>query len=195
MINPDKDMQPTGQLEIYSASKSPEGAFLGSISTKRIETLLQAYRNTTSPELGDFPQAIAKLVARYKDGSKSRAHNVAYKNCCTAPPSLTTALIGARGATTVLFARLLLPLQTVEMMNNGGNNAAGKWMAGDLTSALKKAARPDCQAGNANNTLYVDLWTQVESELFPNITEYLWGSPHTTQSILRNVLKARYGQL
>ena len=52
-----------------------------------------------------------------------------------------------------------------------------------------------CQAGNANTTLYVDLWNQVESKLLPNITEYLWTSPHTTQSLLRNVLKARYGQL
>ena len=68
-------------------------------------------------------------------------------------------------------------------------------MAGDVTSALKKAVRPNCQAGNANTTLYVDLWNKVESKLLPNITEYLWTSPHTTQSILRNVLKARYGQL
>ena len=80
-VNPDKHVQPTGQSEIYNASgtmsainiSSPEdaleGAFLGSISTKRIKTLLQAYRNTTSPEPGDFQQAIAKIVARYKDGS------------------------------------------------------------------------------------------------------------------------------
>ena len=68
-------------------------------------------------------------------------------------------------------------------------------MAGDLTSALKKAFCPNCQAGNANTTLYVDLWNQVESKLLPNITEYLWTSPHTTQSTQRNVLKARYGQL
>ena len=83
---------------------SSEGAFLGSMCTKRIETLLQAYRNTTSPELGDFPQAIAKLTARYKDSSKSETHTVAYKNCYTAPSSLTTALISAMGATTELFA-------------------------------------------------------------------------------------------
>ena len=63
--------------------------------------MAQAYRN----ELGDFSQAIAKLIARYKDGSKSGTHTVAYKNCCTAPPSLTTALISALGATTELFAR------------------------------------------------------------------------------------------
>ena len=59
-VNPDKDVQPTGQSEIYnacetmSAVSSPEaafeGAFLASNSTKRIETLLQAYRNTTSPD-------------------------------------------------------------------------------------------------------------------------------------------------
>ena len=87
-----------------SAVYSPEGAFLGSMKTKRFETLSQAYQNTTSPELGDFPQAIAKLIARYKDGSKSGTHTVAYKNCHTAPPSLTNALISALGSTTELFA-------------------------------------------------------------------------------------------
>ena len=43
-------------------------------------------------------------MAKHKDGSKSGAHNVAYKNCYTAPPSLTSALISALGATTELFA-------------------------------------------------------------------------------------------
>ena len=105
-VNPDKDVQSTGQFEIYNASEtmsavnSPEGAFLGSMRKKSIETLAQAYRN----ELGDFPQAIAELIARYKDGSKSGTHTIAYKNCYTAPPSLTTALISALGATTELFA-------------------------------------------------------------------------------------------
>ena len=80
-------------------------------------------------------------------------------------------------------------------MSNDGNNAVEKWLAGDLTSALNKAVRPKRQAGNANTTLYVDLWNQVESKLLPNIAEYLWTSLHTTQSILRNVLKAHYGQL
>ena len=109
-VNPDKDVQPTGQFEIYNASEtmsaiySPEGAFWGSMSTKRIGTLPQAYRNTTSPELGDFPQAIAKLIARYKDRSKSETHTVAYKNCYTAPPSLTYVLISALSATTEQFA-------------------------------------------------------------------------------------------
>ena len=83
-----------------SAIYSPEGAFLGSMRKKRIETLAQAYRN----ELGDLPQAIAKLIARYKDGSISGKHTIAYKKCYTAPPSLTTALISALGATTGLFA-------------------------------------------------------------------------------------------
>ena len=70
------------------------------------ETLLQAYRNTTSSELGDIPQAIAKLIARHKDGSKSGPHTAAYKNCyCyTAPPSLTAALINALVAPTELSA-------------------------------------------------------------------------------------------
>ena len=85
-VNPDNDVQPTGQFEIYDASEtmsaiySPEGAFVGSMRTKRIETLAQAYWK----EVSDFPQAIAKLIARYKDGSKAGIHTIAYKNCYTA---------------------------------------------------------------------------------------------------------------
>ena len=52
-------------------------------------------------------------------------------------------------------------------MNNEGNNAAEKWLAGEFTSALKKAVQPKCQASNANTTLYVDQWTQVTSKLLP----------------------------
>ena len=66
-----------------------------------------------------------------------------------------------------------------------GNDAAEKWMAGDLK----------LPSGQCKRYLYVDLWNQVESKLLPSITEYLWTSPHATQSILGNVLKARYGQL
>ena len=90
---------------------------------------------------------------------------------------------------------LYWPAQIVEKMSNDGDDVAEKWQAGDLTLALKKVVRSKCQAGNANTTLYVDLWNEVESKLIPNITEYLRTSPHTIQSILRNVPKARYGQL
>ena len=61
-VTPDIDVQPTSQCKIYNASEtmsavySPEGAFLGSMSTKRIEILLHAYRITTSSGLGDFLQ-------------------------------------------------------------------------------------------------------------------------------------------
>ena len=52
---------------------------------------------------------------------------------------------------------LYLPVQLIEKMNNHGDDAVEKWPAGDLTSALKKAVCPKCQAGNANTTLYVDI--------------------------------------
>ena len=74
---------------------------------------------------------------------------------------------------------LYWPVQTVEKMRNDGNDAAEKWPAGDLTSTLKKAVRQKCQAGNANTTLYVDVWTQGESKLLPNISEYTYGHPRT----------------
>ena len=84
--------------ETISTVYSPEGAFIGSMRTNRIETSLQAYRDTTSLELG--PQARAGFNARYKNGSKSGSHCVACKNFYTALPSLATALISALGAKT-----------------------------------------------------------------------------------------------
>ena len=111
-VNPDKDVQPAGQFKIYHASEtisavySPEGEFFGSMRTKRNETLLQAHQNTTSSELCDFLKAIADLIAGYRDGSKFGSHTVADKDCYTALPSLTTALISALGATTGLSATL-----------------------------------------------------------------------------------------
>ena len=68
---------------------------------------------------------------------------------------------------------LYCSVQTVEKKSNDGNDGAEKWMAGDLTSALKKAVRPKSQAGNANTTLYVDLWNLVESKLSLNTYGHL----------------------
>ena len=52
---PDNYVQPTSQFasdnasEMSSALHSPEGAYLGSLCTERIKTLLQAYWNATNP--------------------------------------------------------------------------------------------------------------------------------------------------
>ena len=67
--------------------------------------------------------------------------------------------------------------------------------AQNLQSQACSDVHPKSQAGNADTTSYVDLWNQVESKLLPTITEYLCVVCGNVQSILRNVLKALYGQL
>ena len=90
-VNPDKVVQPTGQFDIHSAGQfdihnasetmsaiySPEGASLGSMRTKRIETM--KHKQLTESVPAD-PQAIAELIARYSDATKSGTPIVA--SCC-----------------------------------------------------------------------------------------------------------------
>ena len=66
-------------------------------------------------------------------------------------------------------------------MNNEGNDATRKWLAGDLISAFKEAVRPNYRAGNANTTFYVDLWNHVEGKILPkNLNDY--GHPETSHN-------------
>ena len=107
-VNPDKEVQRSGQFEVYNASEtpsaihSPQGAFLGSMHTERTMTLLQADQNTSS-QPDDFLQVIAKLIVRYKDGCESGSHSIPYKHCYTTPLSLTIARISAVGKSTEII--------------------------------------------------------------------------------------------
>ena len=87
------------------------------------------------------------------------------------------------------------PCHNVESKNQDGSTRTDVWLVGNLTSAIKAIASPSCQSGNTNDTLYVDLWKQIEHKVLPNSLEHPWTSRIVTASILRNTLKARYGQL
>ena len=87
------------------------------------------------------------------------------------------------------------PCHNVESKNKDGSTRTDVWLVGNLTSAIKAIASPSCQSGNTNDTLYVDLWKQIEHKVLPNSLEHPWTSRIVTASILRNTLKARYGQL
>ena len=77
--------------------------FSGSMSTKRTETLLQAYRNTTSPELGDFlPAKLNSLLDTRMD--PNLGHILLPTRIATLLRQASTALINALGATTELWA-------------------------------------------------------------------------------------------
>ena len=52
---------------------------------------------------------------------------------------------------------LYWPVEAVKKMNQEYNKAVKNGLAGDLTSALTKAACQNCQAGQANTTLHVKI--------------------------------------
>ena len=71
----------------------------------------------------------------------------------------------------------------------------GWFKLANLQSAVKDNVRQTCQTGNANQTLYVQAWEDIEKEILPKISTHLWTSSKISFSMLRNTLKARYGQL
>ena len=109
-VNLDKDVRPTGEFELYnisdklSAVYSPDGRFQGSINSARLSTLSQAYTDRTYHKAGSFPQALASLLARYKDGHGSGHHTVPHKHCLSAPVGLVNKLIAALSITPELLA-------------------------------------------------------------------------------------------
>ena len=113
-VNPDKDVQRTGQFEVYNASEtpsaihSPQGAFLGSMHTERIKTLLQANQNTTNSQTDDLLQVIAQLIVRYKGGCESGSHSIPYKNCYLQASQLLSSTVGK----TTEFIRLAAQLSS-----------------------------------------------------------------------------------
>ena len=109
-VNSDRDARPTGEFEVYtlsgklSAVYSPDGRFQGSINSARISTLSQAYADRTDHKTGNFPQALASLLARYKDGHGSGNHTIQHKHCLSAPTGLVNKLAAALSLTTELLA-------------------------------------------------------------------------------------------
>ena len=70
--------------ETMSACVALKVHSLRSMRTERIKTLLQTEWNTTSPQSGDFLQAIAELV-RYKDGSTNMGNILLLARTTTLP--------------------------------------------------------------------------------------------------------------
>ena len=87
------------------------------------------------------------------------------------------------------------PVIKNEAASNNAEHTTRLWAAGDLNSSTKSSIKPHSQIGNANLTQYVQLWKGIEASTVPNIHEASWNTPAVTLPMLRNTLKARYGQL
>ena len=87
------------------------------------------------------------------------------------------------------------PVIKIEAASNNAEHTTRLWAAGNLNSSIKSSIKPHSQIGNANLTQYVQLWKGIEASTVPNIHEASWNTPAVTLPMLRNTLKARYGQL
>ena len=87
------------------------------------------------------------------------------------------------------------PTINIDKPNSDGTHRTEEHMTGNLNAALKRAVHHECQAGNANKTLYVELWEQVQAKLLPHTAQHIWTSSAVTHRMLLNVLKAQFGQL
>ena len=73
IVNPDKYVQANGNSELYNASEtmtaihSPEGAVPWSHVQEKIQTLLQAHRNTSSSQSDNLPPAVTKHLLASAD--------------------------------------------------------------------------------------------------------------------------------
>ena len=70
----------------------------------RLQILQQAYAGTSASKTGDFAQAIAKLMMRYKNGHTTGKYQNKDINQTASPLELSDGLITSLGVTTELFA-------------------------------------------------------------------------------------------
>ena len=108
-INPDRDVEATGQFEVVHSRAeerladvfSPNGKFFGSILLQRLAVLQTSYRHldTTNryanggAHRSSFPQEIAELLLRYQDGHVAGKVRTKLKNHWATPDAYMQALI------------------------------------------------------------------------------------------------------
>ena len=120
-VNPDKDVAPTGQFEIYDLNEklksiyTPEGKFQGVIHADRLSILKRSYHASNDSKPNNFPQAIAMLLQRYQDKHKEGKYITMAKNHVGTPTALLKAIMHTFFTTTDLFAS---PLNVNEDMNH-----------------------------------------------------------------------------
>ena len=69
------------------------------------------------------------------------------------------------------------------------------WLAANLNQAIKDEARGRLQTGQTNDTMYTKLWEQTLPELDGKASNAFWGHPDIPFTTVKQVLKARYGQI
>ena len=120
-INPDKDVAPTGQFEIYDLNEklkaiyTPEGKFQGVIHAHRLSILKRSYHASNDSRINSFPQAIAMLLQRYQDKHKEGKYITVAKSHVGTPAALLKAIMQTFSTTTDLFAS---PLNVNEDMKH-----------------------------------------------------------------------------
>ena len=96
-VNPDNDVPATGAFEVYYitdrqyAIYAPNWLDQGTMNTERLQLLYQAYSKSSIFNSGQNPEAVAKLLRRYKDGHKSQTYKTIHKYQRATPKSVLRA--------------------------------------------------------------------------------------------------------
>ena len=97
-----------GPFEVHFITDStlyaPNGLYQGTMNTERLQLLYQAYSKPAIFNSGQFPEAVAELLRRYRDGHKSQKYKIIHKYQIATPKSVLRALTNAFQITTELSA-------------------------------------------------------------------------------------------
>ena len=111
-VDPDRDLEGTGQFHLQedpskadlASIHSPTGAFMGTITKTRLQTLQTAYAQAEGAR-PPFAEAVAALLARYQDASPTQSsRRTKSSNHWATPDKLMTGLTQSLSLTTERFA-------------------------------------------------------------------------------------------
>ena len=77
----------------------------------------------------------------------------------------------------------------------GHTGESSHQMVSNLHTALKSAARPSCQTGMTNETMYVRIWKDVKEDLDLKASNAFWTSKAISSAAIKQTLRARFGVL
>ena len=95
------------------------------MNTERLQLLYRAYSKPAIFNSGQFPEAVAKLLRRYKDGHMSKTYKTIHKYQIATPNPVLRAVTNAFQITTELFASPLIILVMLQLKSQPINRTTG----------------------------------------------------------------------
>ena len=92
------------------------------------------------------------------------------------------------------YAKLFWPMYECDTSSTIDNDTEWRYV-NDLAGGLKEQLNKTWQQGNANDTIYTDLWKQASKNILSEESNTFWRNPQITEANITTLLKYRYGQL